>query len=67
MHNDPHNWVGGVMAGAGSPEEPVFWLHHSNIDRLWAIWQREHLNEPYLPTSGTTGADELGLDDPMHE
>ncbi|MEM5673584.1 hypothetical protein AAHB54_31220 [Bacillus cereus] len=42
-------------------------MHHSNIDRLWAIWQREHLNEPYLPTSGTTGADELGLDDPMHE
>lgn len=67
LHNGPHNWLGGVMAGAGSPEDPVFWLHHSNIDRLWAIWQREHLNEPYLPTSGTTGADELGLDDPMHE
>ena len=24
LHNGPHNWVGGVMAGAGSPEDPVF-------------------------------------------
>ncbi|MGG0811571.1 tyrosinase family protein [Paenibacillus alvei] len=67
LHNGPHNWVGGAMAGAGSPEDPIFWLHHSNIDRLWAIWQREHPSATYLPPSGTPGANGMGLDDPMHE
>lgn len=23
----------------GSPNDPVFWLHHSNVERLWAEWQ----------------------------
>ncbi|HFJ9274460.1 TPA: tyrosinase family protein [Bacillus cereus] len=67
IHNAPHNWVGGVMAGAGSPEDPIFWLHHSNIDRLWAIWQEKHPSFSYVPLSGTPGADGIGLDDPMHE
>jgi tyrosinase len=22
-----------------SPYDPVFWLHHANVDRLWAEWQ----------------------------
>ena len=22
-----------------SPLDPVFWLHHCNIDRFWAEWQ----------------------------
>ena len=34
---------------------PVFWLHHCNIDRLWGDWQRLHLTDaPYLPTQGGT-------------
>jgi hypothetical protein len=27
------------MAGDFSPNDPLFWLHHANVDRLWAIWQ----------------------------
>jgi hypothetical protein len=41
-HGGGHNWVGGTMAGGGSPADPLFWLHHGNVDRLWAIWQRNH-------------------------
>ena len=22
-----------------SPSDPAFWLHHANVDRLWAMWQ----------------------------
>ncbi len=25
-----------------SPTDPVFWLHHGEVDRLWHIWQRQH-------------------------
>lgn len=37
-HNGVHNAVGGQMATMLSPLDPLFWLHHANIDRLWALW-----------------------------
>ena len=37
-HNPIHNIIGGVMADMQSPIDPIFWLHHANIDRLWAAW-----------------------------
>ena len=39
IHNNPHRAVGGDMVTAESPKDPLFWLHHANIDRLWSIWQ----------------------------
>jgi len=42
-HNGIHNGVGGIMADPLlSPTDPIFWLHHSNIDRIWALWQQRH-------------------------
>lgn len=41
-HPPGHVWTGGTMAGGRSPADPLFWLHHCNIDRLWAIWQRNN-------------------------
>ena len=50
LHNLVHRWVGGNMRTAASPNDPVFWLHHCNIDRLWAHWQLTHRDQaPYLP------------------
>ena len=37
-HNTLHNIVGGVMADMQSPIDPIFWLHHANVDRLWVAW-----------------------------
>lgn len=37
-HNNVHNDISGDMATGESPLDPVFWLHHSNIDRLWKRW-----------------------------
>ena len=34
--------VGGQMATERSPADPLFWLHHANVDRLWARWQQQH-------------------------
>ncbi len=53
LHNLVHRWVGGSMLKMTSPNDPVFWLHHCNIDRLWARWQDKHpLYAFYLPPSG---------------
>jgi tyrosinase len=37
-HNPVHDIIGGIMADMQSPMDPIFWLHHANIDRLWAAW-----------------------------
>jgi tyrosinase len=68
IHNRVHLWVGGWVPNAdpnqviygtmmmmSSPNDPVFWLHHCNLDRLWAEWQRLHPAEPYRPSG--TGAE----------
>ena len=42
VHNAVHNAVGGDMASSSSVSDPLFWLHHANIDRLWAEWEATH-------------------------
>ena len=42
MHNGVHGWVGGDMTAMTSPNDPIFFMHHAQIDRIWAIWQRTH-------------------------
>jgi tyrosinase len=38
LHNRVHVWVGGSMAPISSPNDPIFFLHHCNVDRMWADW-----------------------------
>jgi hypothetical protein len=37
-HGGVHVFLGGDMGDMISPRDPLFWLHHCNIDRLWAQW-----------------------------
>lgn len=37
-HNPVHNIIGGWMADMQSPTDPIFYLHHANVDRLWHAW-----------------------------
>ncbi|KAJ3213164.1 hypothetical protein HDU67_003217 [Dinochytrium kinnereticum] len=45
-----HNYVHGAIGGSDgmmswvdySPNDPIFYLHHNNVDRLWHSWQRYH-------------------------
>jgi tyrosinase len=38
-HGSMHVAVGGWMGGFNTAGlDPVFWLHHANIDRLWTVW-----------------------------
>jgi tyrosinase len=41
-HNRVHVWMGGAMLPMTSPNDPVFFLHHCNVDRIWAAWQARH-------------------------
>jgi tyrosinase len=60
-HNLVHNCIGGVgaidpgpygnMTNFLSPVDPIFFLHHANMDRLWDVWTRKQiaLKQPFLP------------------
>lgn len=37
-HNLVHAHIGGDMGAYQSPLDPLFWIHHCNIDRLWEVW-----------------------------
>eukprot|EP01063_Lacrimia_lanifica_P021874 TRINITY_DN294_c1_g2_i1.p2 TRINITY_DN294_c1_g2~~TRINITY_DN294_c1_g2_i1.p2 ORF type:complete len:700 (+),score=306.90 TRINITY_DN294_c1_g2_i1:57-2156(+) len=54
-HAWPHIVVGGwgpafmggpdvpaQMSSAYSPDDPLFWVHHCNVDRIFAVWQDYH-------------------------
>jgi tyrosinase len=52
VHDNIHLWVGGEML---KPEwaafDPLFWAHHTMVDRLWRVWQ--HDNPGALPDPHT--------------
>jgi hypothetical protein len=53
MHNRMHTWIGGHMGNpAASPFDPIFYLHHCNIDRLWAMWQMDGHADEYPAAGG---------------
>ena len=42
MHDGVHIWMDGDMIRMTSPNDPIFFMHHAQIDRIWSIWQRKH-------------------------
>jgi len=49
-----------------SPNDPLFFLHHGNLDRIWAIWQKQspdrlyaHGGPIYPNGTGTTTLSDL--------
>ncbi|MGH3794116.1 MAG: tyrosinase family protein [Pseudonocardiaceae bacterium] len=52
LENQPHNIIHDLVGGPGAgqcqqgwmsdpncaAQDPIFWLHHTNIDRLWTNW-----------------------------
>jgi len=66
LHNRVHVWVGGDMGPATSPNDPVFYLNHCNVDRLWESWMVRR-GRRYTPPAGAP-PDLAGhrLNDPLY-
>ena len=49
-HNTIHDIVGGpFMGGSASAQDPIFLMHHCNIDRIWSVWNslgRRNTSDP---------------------
>ena len=61
MHNNVHNWISGQMGVVpGAINDPIFTLHHSNVDRILESWMRRFtgtssdpaLLPAYVPVTG---------------
>jgi tyrosinase len=44
-HNAGHGWAGGDMGTMASPNDPLFWMHHAQVDRIWHLWQQNNPGE----------------------
>jgi tyrosinase len=51
MHNRVHVFIGGSMAPASSPNDPLFFLNHCNVDRQWEAWLTQR-GRTYVPSAG---------------
>ncbi|MFE0757095.1 tyrosinase family protein [Inquilinus sp. NPDC058860] len=71
-HNKVHNYIGGYgslgekelqpgpfgnMTNNLSPVDPVFFLHHANMDRLWDVWTRKQLAMGLSPDPSDADSD----------
>lgn len=66
LHNSLHVWFGSVAhmwSVQVSPFDPMFYLHHCNIDRLWAMWQMDGHMTDYPIVGGNAGHNR---NDPMY-
>ncbi|KAG7092538.1 hypothetical protein E1B28_008888 [Marasmius oreades] len=56
LENGPHaylhNRIGGDMRPHTAPNDPIFYLHHANIDRIWAKWQGDNVTRLHADYSG---------------
>lgn len=53
-----------------SPGDPIFYLHHTSLDRLWFIWRMQDAENrlyaiPYANTSMTMPMDHRRATDPL--
>jgi tyrosinase len=58
IHNSVHNAVGGyghMSDIAISSFDPIFWLHHANMDRQFAMWQALNPQSYVVPTTNIFG------------
>jgi tyrosinase len=55
VHGGGHRLTGGDMVDVfASPGDPVFYLHHAMVDRVWWLWQIQDLKKRTQVLNGTS-------------
>ena len=72
LHGGGH-WIGGAPSALAdfhsSPGDPLFYLHHAMLDRIWLIWQYLDITRRQYVINGTwtlnnvPASSTMGLDD----
>jgi len=64
-HNLAHNCFHFSMKTASSPDDPLFFFHHANVDRIAAIWVDCHYYENIPKTSLTNDCPQYFSKNPL--
>lgn len=51
-HNTVHSVIGGDIRSGTSPNDPLFWFHHCNVERIFWRWQARNGYNNYAPVTG---------------
>lgn len=51
-HDGLHQGIGGILRYFGSPGDPLFYLHHAYIDKVWWEWQNVNPERRLFEISG---------------
>jgi len=51
VHRGAHVWTGGAMPTTLSPRDPIFYFHHSFVDKVWQEWEEIHGTSAFITTS----------------
>ncbi|RKP06673.1 hypothetical protein THASP1DRAFT_18173, partial [Thamnocephalis sphaerospora] len=43
-HGRVHNGLGSSFSTMASPNDPLFYMHHAHVDKIWYDWQQAHPN-----------------------
>ncbi|KAJ1916814.1 hypothetical protein IWQ60_007990 [Tieghemiomyces parasiticus] len=62
-HNLLHRAMGGDMGTMVAPNDPIFFLHHAFVDRLWSEWQA--LPGRFARYDGSAGGQAVSLQDAL--
>ncbi|KAL1595136.1 hypothetical protein SLS60_009824 [Paraconiothyrium brasiliense] len=68
-HTFMRDGIRGEFRAYTGPYDPVFFLHHVNVDRLWALWQTSATGGEIAyggPRHDTAGASAATLDDTLN-
>ncbi|CAK1359952.1 Tyrosinase [Cercospora beticola] len=56
IHNTIHNNICGTMCNLDTAAyDPIFWLHHANVDRIGALWNYLNPNVKVTSTRSSSG------------
>ena len=60
-HDTCHNFIGGAMITMSAPLDPIFYIFHCNIDRLWHAWALpDGRGMPWIADSYWSGSHRYG-------
>ena len=51
---DARHWIGGDVDLQAGPD-PIFFLLHANVDRIWSIWQENNIEDGMDENYGNPG------------
>ncbi|KAJ1649517.1 hypothetical protein IWQ61_009426 [Dispira simplex] len=65
QHGNVHLGIQGDMSTMHAPNDPIFFMHHAMVDKLWAVWQRRSRDNLYRYDGTNSDGRAVSLNDRM--